>query len=60
MEDIKLYQKCWLGHLENWTEAVGPKWLFSINSGDDGMLEDPGQNGIIKNALSFKGTDLKT
>jgi hypothetical protein len=34
--------------------------LFSINPRDDGMLEDPGEDGKINNTLRFKGIDLKT
>jgi hypothetical protein len=29
-------------------------------SGDGGMLEDPGNDGKMKNILSFKGTGSKT
>jgi hypothetical protein len=42
------------------SEAAYPNWLFNINPGDDGKLEDLGKDGRIKNTLRFKGTGLKT
>jgi hypothetical protein len=60
MEDLKLYEKSWLDHLEKWTEAPHRKWNFGMNPGDKGMLEDPGKDGKFKNILGFKGTVLKT
>lgn len=33
---------------------------FNINLEEDGMLEDPENDGKIKNSLSFKGTVHKT
>jgi hypothetical protein len=48
-----------LDHLEK-IEAAYPNWLFSINPGDDGMLEDPEKDGKLWNTLSFKRAGLKT
>jgi hypothetical protein len=41
-------------------ERKRPNWNFSINPGEDVMLEDPGKDGKLKNTLIFKGTGLRT
>jgi hypothetical protein len=41
------------------TEATYPNWLFSTNPGEEGVLQDPGIDGKIKNILSIKGTGAK-
>jgi hypothetical protein len=56
VEDMKLYQKKWLEHLE----GMDGSWLSSTNLGDGGIWEDQDEDGETKNTLSFKGTGLKT
>jgi hypothetical protein len=60
IEDIRLYQKSWLNHLEITDRNPLPELAFNVNLGDDGMLEDPGRDGKIKDTLSFRSTSLKT
>jgi hypothetical protein len=37
-----------------------PKLVFTVNRGEEAMLEDPEKDGKIKNTLSFKRTGPKT
>jgi hypothetical protein len=37
-----------------------PKLVLNINAGEDGMLEDQGKDGNMKNTLGFKGTGFQT
>jgi hypothetical protein len=37
-----------------------PKLVFSINHGDDRVLEDPKKCGKIQNTLSFEGRGVET
>lgn len=59
IEDIRLYQKSWLSHLEITDRNPLPKLAFDVNLGDDGMLEDPGRGGKTKITLRFRGAGLK-
>jgi hypothetical protein len=45
---------------KDWAEAAYTNWLFSTNPRADGMLQDPDEDGKIKNTLNFKRTGLKT
>jgi hypothetical protein len=40
--------------LKERAEAAYPDRHFSINSREDGMQEDPGEDGKIKNNFRFK------
>jgi hypothetical protein len=42
------------------TEATYRGWLSSTNLGDGRIWEDLDEDGETNNALSFKGTGLKT
>jgi hypothetical protein len=44
-----LYQKIWLDDLERMGRS-----RFSINPGDDRMLEDPGKDGMIKKKMMIE------
>jgi hypothetical protein len=45
---MKQYQKIWLANAEIIGRSRLPKLDFSINPGDEMMLEDPGKYGKIK------------
>jgi hypothetical protein len=38
-----------LDHLERKDRSHLPELAFSINPGDDGLLEDPGKDGKVRN-----------
>jgi hypothetical protein len=40
-EDIKLYQKSWLDHLERLDRSCLHRLDFNVNRGEEGMLETP-------------------
>jgi hypothetical protein len=59
IEDIKLYQKSRLDHLERMDTSRLPKRAFQYQPPGRQDAGRPRKNEMIKNTLSFKGTGLK-
>jgi hypothetical protein len=57
--DVKLYQRSWLGHQEEWTETAYENKVFSINPGDDGMVEHAGKMGSPRTRRALKEQVLR-
>jgi hypothetical protein len=59
IQDIKLYKKSWLDHLQRMNRSRLPRLNFQYQPRGRRDAGRPGKDGKFKNTLSFKRTGLK-